>query len=486
MADQKLVLLFLATIFYPIVAGATISASRASFSAPAPSSYPPESGSPIPAPISPSPAPLTRAESKVPTGLHVKLTVNLLLLSLPPTLHAKNPPAKAFLSIGGGNASPYTFSNLASSLSNRASFIKSTIEVARKYGFDGLDLDWEFPVTQQDMSNLSTLFAEWRTTVEKEASTTGRPRILLSAAVYFASYFLLTDVSLTYPGDAIRDFCRFVSPMCFDYHGGWNTTVSGEHALLYDATSNISTSYGIQSWIKASVPAKKLVMGLPLYGWTWQLKDPSVNGIGAPAVGTGPGILGIMHYNDLVDFNVENNAIEVYDEKTVSMYSYSGTNWIGHDGTRSIKSKVEFARAHGKAEITYQSGIRAMSTHKDRIEKLESDVQDIEDAVQRMTQGSEVRMQQMERSIKETMERSVKEMQDANSKSLGEQSCNGGKDTGSSSHNGGYRDYRNDGQPKRHLKMDFPRFSGDNPNVWLNRANQFFDFQQTSEEEKVP
>ncbi|KAI8020456.1 Class V chitinase CHIT5a [Camellia lanceoleosa] len=80
------------------------------------------------------------------------------------TLHAQMLPAKAFLSIGGGNSNSSTFSNMARSHDTRAAFIKSTIDVARKYGFDGLDLDWEFPQNPQDMTRFSMLFYEWRTT----------------------------------------------------------------------------------------------------------------------------------------------------------------------------------------------------------------------------------------------------------------------------------------------------------------------------------
>jgi hypothetical protein len=35
------------------------------------------------------------------------------------------------------------------------------------------------------------------------------------------------------------------------------------------------------------------------------------------------------------------------------------------------------------------------------------------------------------------------------------------------------------------MKMDFPRFSGDEPMVWLDRVAQFFSFQQTADEQKV-
>ncbi|KAK2994327.1 hypothetical protein RJ640_009468 [Escallonia rubra] len=263
------------------------------------------------------------------------------------TLHAKNPSAKAFLSVGGANASPYTFSNMVGNSDNRAAFIKSSIDVARRYGFDGLDLDWESPNNQQDMSNLAVFFREWRASVNKESLASGRPRILLSAAVYFASKFFLADVPWTYPGDAIKNYVDFVNPMCFDYRGGWDTTVTGSPALLYDNSSNISTSFGISSWIEDGVPSEKLVMGMPMYGKTWQLKDANVHGIGAPANGTGPGNGGIMSYDDIVAFNSANGANVVYDNNTVSTYSYAGTNWIGYDDPTSITNKVKYAKDQG-------------------------------------------------------------------------------------------------------------------------------------------
>ncbi|GIY04251.1 chitinase 5 [Caerostris darwini] len=52
------------------------------------------------------------------------------------------PPAlKTLLSIGGWNES----SQMASSSSSRSTFVQSVVQYLRKYGFDGLDVDWECP-----------------------------------------------------------------------------------------------------------------------------------------------------------------------------------------------------------------------------------------------------------------------------------------------------------------------------------------------------
>ncbi|KAK2994324.1 hypothetical protein RJ640_009465 [Escallonia rubra] len=112
-------------------------------------------------------------------------------------------------------------------------------------------------------------------------------------------------------------------------------------------TCNISTSFGISSWIEDGVPLEKLVMGMPMYGRTWQLKDPNVHGIGAPATGTGPGNGGIMSYDDFVALSSANGVNVVYDNNTVSTYSYAGTNWIGCDNPTSITNKVKYAKDQG-------------------------------------------------------------------------------------------------------------------------------------------
>ena len=88
----------------------------------------------------------TNAALKDPAKLHQiwlspKVTSDLALI---PALRKQNPNLKVLLSVGGWGARG--FSGAAASKETRAVFIRSAQEIVDKYGLDGIDLDWEYPV----------------------------------------------------------------------------------------------------------------------------------------------------------------------------------------------------------------------------------------------------------------------------------------------------------------------------------------------------
>ncbi|OMO90940.1 hypothetical protein COLO4_18755 [Corchorus olitorius] len=215
------------------------------------------------------------------------------------TLHQQNPPVKTLFAIGGADAGSSVFSRMASDANSRGVFIKSAIEVARKYGFDGMDLDWEFPDTQEGMDNLGKLFMEWRAAIKYEAESTRRAPLLLTAAVYFSVDILFNGVK--YPAGSMDQNLDWVCAMCYDYHGPWDhPSKTGAPAALYDDSTT--------------------------------------------AVSVGPGN-GVLTLAEVKAFNKDNGAKVVHDMETVSTYSYFQSTWIGYDDAITTTLKIGFAQA---------------------------------------------------------------------------------------------------------------------------------------------
>ncbi|XP_057459323.1 class V chitinase-like [Actinidia eriantha] len=259
------------------------------------------------------------------------------------TVQLKNPSVKTLLSIGGGNAIKADYASMASRPGSRKSFIDSSIKLARSYGFHGLDLDWEYPQSASDMTNLGLLLNEWRAAVATEAQTSGKPPLLLTAAFYYAP----SINGLNYPIQPIAKSFDWINLMAYDFYDPTWAKVTHSHAALYDPAGQVSGSYGVEAWITAGVGPKKLVLGMPFYGYAWRLVDANNHGLSAPVSGPAGSGSGAMTYGQIRAFIAQNRATEVYNATIVSNYCYAGTTWIGFDGTQSVATKVSYAKQKG-------------------------------------------------------------------------------------------------------------------------------------------
>lgn len=66
------------------------------------------------------------------------------------SLKQKKPDLKILVSVGGYGAASANFRDVAASGTARANFITTTLAAIKKYGFDGLDIVWEYPSTPAD------------------------------------------------------------------------------------------------------------------------------------------------------------------------------------------------------------------------------------------------------------------------------------------------------------------------------------------------
>lgn len=140
-------------------------------------------------------------------------------------LRKKNPDAKMLVAIGGWNEGSAKYSAVAADPERRKVFIQDIIDFMKKYGFDGLDVDWEYPAQRggkpEDKRNFSILLKELRAEFDKHG-------YLLTAAVAAGE----SSVSQSYEIPKVCKELHFVNVMTYDFHGSWERK-TGHHALLY-------------------------------------------------------------------------------------------------------------------------------------------------------------------------------------------------------------------------------------------------------------
>jgi chitinase len=270
----------------------------------------------------------------------------------------KKPNVKTLLAIGGDSS---TFSSMASQPSSRKAFINSSISLARDNNFHGLSLHWLYPSTATDMTNLGYLLNEWRAAVKSV-----KKELLLVAAVNFRP----TYRSFPYPVDAISGSLDWINVLAYDFYSpdlSWNVT--GPFSALKNPENQYkSGDSGVTAWIvDAHVPAKKILLGLPFYGYAWRLEDGNHNQLlfplaDGPADGPTPdgpapdgayvAADGAIFYNQIEVFRETHpNGKGAYLDKYVIHYFWDGNTWIAYNGKKSITAKVQYARGDDQQNL---------------------------------------------------------------------------------------------------------------------------------------
>ncbi len=93
-------------------------------------------------------------------------------------------------------------------------------------------------------------------------------------------------IDISYDIPAMYELLDYVHVMCYDYHGKWDKR-TGHNAPLHsrpeergqDLILNVETT--VDYLMKKGAIPEKTVLGVPLYGRAFMLKNPHDNGMGA-------------------------------------------------------------------------------------------------------------------------------------------------------------------------------------------------------------
>src|ERR1700677_4563174 len=189
-----------------------------------------------------------------------------------------HPNLRIMISLGGASAANAAgFSYAASTPALRSQLAASCLDlfingniapgISAAGLFDGIDIDWEFP-SASDKQNFTLLLQEFRSQLDVLAKTNKRPYLLSIFAPAGSQNYSNIDLP------AVARQLDFLNLQGYDLNGTWET-VTNHAASLFDSRQDPNYGQGlyveavVEAYLTAGVPARQLVLGVPLYGYGW-------------------------------------------------------------------------------------------------------------------------------------------------------------------------------------------------------------------------
>jgi chitinase len=276
-------------------------------------------------------------------------------------LKDRHPHLQVLISLGGWTGSGH-FSDAASTSEGRERLAASAVDLFMvTYGavFDGIDIDWEYPVEgglpenarrPEDRENFTLLIEEMRRQLDKVRGPPG-PRPLLSIATTGSPWFMRNiDVK------ALAELVDWIGIMTYDYAAG--ASVTKFNSPLFPAIPGDpeapGVSLSVEAYLGAGAPPDRLVLGLPFYGRVYRNVDPGPSGDGLFQ----PGEPEASHYwnadtityRDLVAADPVSRGYQGHRHAIARvpwLYNPERRTWISYDDIDSLRDKAAFSRLRG-------------------------------------------------------------------------------------------------------------------------------------------
>ncbi|KAJ8871793.1 hypothetical protein PR048_028133 [Dryococelus australis] len=258
-------------------------------------------------------------------------------------LKTSNPNLKVLVAIGGWNEGSVKYSIVVNNDTLRATFVDSIVNFTVSYGFDGFDLDWEYPGLRGGASTDKAAFAQLLKELRPRFDEKG---LVLTAAVGAGK----STVDTAYDVPSLSLYLDYINVMTYDFHGSWDG-VTGQNAPLYaseaDTDLYLNVDAAVSYWLSLGADPAKLVLGMATYGRTFTLTSSSNHDLGATASAGGTAgkytaTAGTLGYNEFCETNMTSPWTVVWDDVQKVPYAHSGDQWIGYDDVRSLTIKSEY------------------------------------------------------------------------------------------------------------------------------------------------
>ncbi len=285
-------------------------------------------------------------------------------------LRQKYPNMKIGISVGGWTRSG-DFPKLAASDRTRKNFANNVAKFVHCYGYDFVDIDWEYPTADRDpdpegngvaidkgckgsaadTKNFTLLLQEIRNSLDSYGKTDGK-HYELSVAMS-ASPTMMSAIEY----DKVLNIVDFANMMTYDLNGAWGGFTAHQTALYTNpAYDGGDASLSVDSCIKYlenkygdDIDYSKIVVGVAPYTRGWKEvkkdtgRDPKNPGLYADATGES----GVTYaYGDIDSLISKYNLTKYWDDVAKANYFYSESTgmFFTCDTEESVAEKGKYVR----------------------------------------------------------------------------------------------------------------------------------------------
>ncbi|KAJ5295311.1 hypothetical protein N7508_010132 [Penicillium antarcticum] len=248
-------------------------------------------------------------------------------------LKAANPGLQTWISIGGWSMNDpdqptaTTFSDLAGSTTAQSAFFSSLLSFMQTYGFDGIDIDWEYPVAPERSEPSLGLGWKW-TQLWSDID----------------SSFELLNFDIVSMASVVDWF----NVMTYDLHGTWDSTDKFIGPVVNAHTNLTEINLTMDLFWRNSIDPDKIIMGLGFYGRSFTLTDPSCTSPGCPFRGGGnPGACsasaGTLMYSEIQDLIAADATPTLDSVAGVKQIVWDTNQWVSFGDAETLKIKTDYA-----------------------------------------------------------------------------------------------------------------------------------------------
>lgn len=237
-----------------------------------------------------------------------------------------------------------TFSDIASSATNTNIFLDSLVQMMNEYRFDGVDIDWEYPVAEdrngrpEDYENMVTFMTKLN--LRMKDTKRGNSMVLPTSYRYLQHFNI----------KALESQVDWFNIMSYDEHGSWDIANEWIGPWANSHTNMTDIQLALDLLWRNEIDPSKVTMGMAFYSRSFTLTDPACSALGCRvSSGGNPGkysnMVGVLLHAEIQEIIAEKKLTPVLDHvgavKTVSW----DNQWVSFDDVVTWRLKANIARS---------------------------------------------------------------------------------------------------------------------------------------------